>query len=503
MYDDETYSEQGYDGYYSQNTYDSSVEAAEDYLLDSDYPVDGDTIYDYCNDIAEPSLLNNNQIKYTANEQLTIQSGVDYTDHTFDNGVGVVTFTNDLTTLEPLWFEQTFDNYIDNITSLTLPNGVSSIEMAALPGIGVTYYEGTQKECARIKKDLYDGTGAGTFICFDGIVDDMYVSNIINPLLLWYADWLKKLIGGETLNNLLYKIVRFEISTQPMTAGEFITMLVNGTQDVSGLSTYGFTVIIQEKEGVTIPLAYHTESGHFMGIVKANDYAHVNLEHIVTVTVNEALDSDYMYALLDDTAINPEPTTEVEVTIEREDGTSETVTLDANQTYAEQGYDGYYSSDTYDSSVEIPEQFLVDNDYPVDGATIYDYCDDTAEDEPEDPDEPEESWEDIINDESYVFDAGTIAAGQTKPVTIDGNVARFTFTPENDGIYNIYSTGEEDTVGAIFDSEDMITSDDDSAGAGNNFMLNIDLTGGETYYIHTTLYHYESSGSFDLVVDEM
>ena len=98
-------------------------------------------------------LLNNNQIRYTANEQLTIKDGVDYTSHTFDNGVGIVTFNNDLTTLGVDWFESTFDNYTDNITSLTLPNGVSHIEMSALRNTNTVYYEGTQKECARIDKD--------------------------------------------------------------------------------------------------------------------------------------------------------------------------------------------------------------------------------------------------------------------------------------------------------------------------------------------------------------
>jgi len=101
-----------------------------------------------------------------------------------------------------------------------------------------------------------------------------------------------------------------------------------------------------------------------------------------------------------------------------------------------------------------------------------------------------------------VFDAGTIAVGQTKPVTINGNVAKFSFIPENNGNYRIYSTGDEDTVGAIFNSNgNMITSNDD--GSGHNFMINTDLTGGETYYIHTTLYGYENSGNFNLVVEEM
>jgi len=46
----------------------------------------------------------------------------------------------------------------------------------------------------------------------------------------------------------------------------------------------------------------------------------------------------------------------------------------------------------------------------------------------------------------------------------------------------------------------MIALGDEGVEAENNFTLNIDLTGGETYYIHTTLYNYENSGSFNLEI---
>ena len=248
-------------------------------------------------------LLNNNQIKYTANEQLTINDGIDYIEHTFEDGIGIVTFNNDLTELESSWFTNTFDNYLDNITSLTLPNGVSSISISSLNDTNTVYYEGTQKECARIEKDWFDGSGAGEYHCFDGIVNDIYNSNWINPLFLYTLSWLKDLIGEKKLNELINIIGNAKIDKYKMTAGEFITILVDGTSDAHGLSTFGFTVVNQEYEGVTIPLAYHTESGHFIGIVKAIDYAYVDLKHIASVAVNKLLDPDYMYVLLDDTII--------------------------------------------------------------------------------------------------------------------------------------------------------------------------------------------------------
>ena len=343
------------------------------------------------------ALLNNNQIRYTAPEQLTIKEGVNYVEHTFNDkqGEGIVTFSDDLTTLEQSWFDNTFEAVIERKPSLTLtlPNGVSSIGMGALSGVNEVYYEGTQKECARIDKGWLDGTGIGEYQCFDGTVVEIYNSNMIFPSLLAEASWFVDLIGKEHLPHFLYVVGSVKIDEHPMTAGEFISTLVNGTKDVPGLSTYGFTVITQEFQGVTMPVVHHAESGHSISIVKATDYEFVDPDHIALVDVDESLDPDYMYVLADDTALDPDPTY-VKVTIEHKDADPETVTLNANQTYAEQGYEGYYSQDTYNSDAgESADDFLVDNNSPQSGDTIYDYYNNsynpevtvTIEHETEDP----------------------------------------------------------------------------------------------------------------------
>lgn len=181
--------------------------------------------------------------------------------------------------------------------------------MAAIAIANTVYYEGTQKECARISKDIFDGTGIRGYHCFDGIVDDIYVSNRIDPGYLAFASTcFPNLLGIENLSNFLDLVMSAKIDELSMTAGEFITMLVNGIEGTISLSTYGFTVVNQEIQGITIPLAYHTESGHFIGIVKATDYEYgaiseESLAYIAPVAVNESLDPDYMYLLLDDTAI--------------------------------------------------------------------------------------------------------------------------------------------------------------------------------------------------------
>lgn len=327
-------------------------------------------------------LLNNNQIRYTADRQLTIKDDVDYTEHTFEDGIGMVTFNDDLTILGTSWFGSTFDDYYDNITSLTLPNGVLSIGISALSGAGDVYYEGTQKECARIDKDWADGTGVDLFICSDGSVNGSYTSNRINPWFLNFASWLGEIIEHKTLQNLMTAISSARITEYPMTAGEFISILVNGMDGGPGLSQWEFTVVNQEFEGVTVPLAYHAKSKHFIGIAKATDYEHTDGRHLAPVAVDESLDPDLMYILLDDTIIFSDDSTYVDVTVEHEDGTSTSVSLDANKTYGEQGYAGWYSQNTYDSSVEGQlELLLVDNNRPAAGETIYSYCNDIYEPE--------------------------------------------------------------------------------------------------------------------------
>lgn len=161
-----------------------------------------------------------------------------------------------------------------------------------------------------------------------------------------------------------------------MTAGKFITTLVNGTKDTPGLSKYGFTVDTRVEHGVTIPIA-RSEPGYFVLIVKAIDYAHLDLkdEHIAPVAVNESLNQNYMYLVFPLAIDFPD---EVNVTIKHEDGSEETMYLNPDETYVGQGFSGYYSQDTYDSSIgEMSENYLVDNNYPTDAETIYDYCNDT------------------------------------------------------------------------------------------------------------------------------
>ena len=312
-------------------------------------------------------LLDNNQIRYFANLQLTIKDGVGYTNHMFDNGVGIVTFNNDLTTLKESWFAGTFDNYLNNIIALALPNGVSTIEKNALQGAEKVGYEGTRKECARIYKETLDGIGVDEYYCFDGRVSTFYNSNRINLLKFFSTlEWFKNLIGEEKYNEFVIRISSILIDEHPMTANDFISALVNGTQDTPGLSTYGFTVITYEVGKVTTPLAYHNDSKQYIGIGKVTDY-NMDITGFVGVGVNESLDPDYMYILF---SVN----TDANVTIVSKDGTQETVTLHNDVWYADQGYVGYYSQNTYDSNIESVDNFLVDNRFPIDGETIYDYC---------------------------------------------------------------------------------------------------------------------------------
>ena len=200
----------------------------------------------------------------------------------------------------------------------------------------------------------------------------------------------------------------------------------------------------------------------------------------------------------EDRIIGGEPT-KVNVTVEYEVGDPEIVTLDANRTYAEQGYSGYYDTNTYDSTIEFLEDYLVNDTYPADGDTIYDYCNDIAE--PEDPEEPEDAWDgpSNINNSIYIVNKGTITVGTPVVVSVDEEVAEYDFTPLETSSYIIYSTGNEDTYGAIYQGDTQIASDDDGYG-DTNFSMNCNLTAGVTYSIRATMLDIHL-GTFTLHVD--
>ena len=82
-------------------------------------------------------------------------------------------------------------------------------------------------------------------------------------------------------------------------------------------------------------------------------------------------------------------------------------------------------------------------------------------------------------------------------ISESGDMAYFSFIPEETNTYVFYSMSEEDTYGYLYDADmNQITSDDDG-GDGNNFRITYILSAGEQYYFGARFYS-DSAGSFDV-----
>ncbi len=84
------------------------------------------------------------------------------------------------------------------------------------------------------------------------------------------------------------------------------------------------------------------------------------------------------------------------------------------------------------------------------------------------------------------------------PVSVDAmeyETMVFSFTPEKDGTYSVYSTGEMDVDAYILDPDFQYLGDDYDSGTDYNFSLVSSLEKGKTYYIVCYIYAYNSEGS--------
>lgn len=86
-------------------------------------------------------------------------------------------------------------------------------------------------------------------------------------------------------------------------------------------------------------------------------------------------------------------------------------------------------------------------------------------------------------------------------ITAPGQIAFFSFTPSESGVYIFKALADDDTYGYLYDSaKNQIASDDDS-GDDNNFLIRYELTAGSTYYYGARWYDRTSqTGSFPVIL---
>ena len=75
------------------------------------------------------------------------------------------------------------------------------------------------------------------------------------------------------------------------------------------------------------------------------------------------------------------------------------------------------------------------------------------------------------------------------------------FTPDADGVYKIYSTGDNDTCGYLEDENGMFLDDDDDGGEGYNFSLRAPLTAGVTYKVRVEYWSSTQTGTIPVTIE--
>ncbi len=79
-------------------------------------------------------------------------------------------------------------------------------------------------------------------------------------------------------------------------------------------------------------------------------------------------------------------------------------------------------------------------------------------------------------------------------VKLSGDSVRLSFTPEEDGWYEFFATGNYDTYATLLDSSFEEIAEDDDSGEGWNFIIKQKLLASNTYYIDVNSYDASSSG---------
>ena len=102
--------------------------------------------------------------------------------------------------------------------------------------------------------------------------------------------------------------------------------------------------------------------------------------------------------------------------------------------------------------------------------------------------------------EDDVVSSGTLYEGE-KEISIEaGETVYYSFTPEEDGDYTIYSKGGNDTYGSLYDADSIELASDDDSGAGRNFMIQHYLDADQEYYVGVRFYDSDQSGTVIIAV---
>lgn len=90
----------------------------------------------------------------------------------------------------------------------------------------------------------------------------------------------------------------------------------------------------------------------------------------------------------------------------------------------------------------------------------------------------------------------------TVEITEGGSMPCVSFVPQESGIYDIYSTGDDDTKAALYDESMSPITDNDDGGENTNFKITYRLEAGQTYYIAVGYYNSSMIGEITFMVQK-
>lgn len=78
----------------------------------------------------------------------------------------------------------------------------------------------------------------------------------------------------------------------------------------------------------------------------------------------------------------------------------------------------------------------------------------------------------------------------------------YRFIPEESGVYQFFSIGEEDTYGYLYDEEQTVLAEANDGGEGLNFLIEAELEEGVTYYLQSDFFM-EEDGEITSLIEEV
>lgn len=106
-----------------------------------------------------------------------------------------------------------------------------------------------------------------------------------------------------------------------------------------------------------------------------------------------------------------------------------------------------------------------------------------------------------INNHIPFYCDNTVCGEYDVNINAKGMLAYYPFTAPATGTYHFYSTGDEDTIGFIYNSSLTRIANNDDYGSDSNFRISCQLTKGQTYYMAARLYSASSKGTFSVTIE--